>query len=96
MPVEVWWLLRVAGAVYIAWRAVILLDVQNPLMAIMCAIVLCVSAPIGLEILLETYGEGANAAEFWEVVRSVKIAAPLAFALLGVFAWAGIESAKGT
>lgn len=95
MPVEIWWFVRVAFAIYIAWRAVILLDVQNPLMAIMVAIFFCVSAPIGLEFLLETYGDGADASEFWEVLRSVKIGAPLAFALLGVFAWAGIESAKG-
>jgi hypothetical protein len=95
MPIEIWWVVRLAAAIFIAWKAVLMLDVRNPLMGIFFAFLFCIAAPFGMELLIERYGDSGDAAQFWEVLRSVRLGAPMAFALIGVLFWAGIESATG-
>ena len=92
MSVELWWVVKIASATYIAWRALMLLDVQNPLMGIMTAMLFCICAPFAVDMLIEAYGEGANSSEYWDTLRSTRMGMPMGFALLGVLAWTGIES----
>ena len=95
MPMELWWLIRVCSAVYIAWRATMLIGVNNPLMAILFAIVFSIAAPVGLDFAIDGFGNSGDFTAFWEGLRTVKALAPLCFGLLGVFCWAGVEQATG-
>lgn len=95
MGEEIFWLVRTGMAIYIAWRATILVGVNNPLMGIMCAIILCVAAPFGLEMLLCAAEDSGDFVDAVSIARSVQMFSPMAFALLGVFIWSGVETATG-
>lgn len=92
---EILWLLRTGSAIYIAWRATILVGVNNPIMAIMCGIVMCVAAPFGLEMLLNGFEDRGDFIDVVSVLRTVQMGAPMAFALMGVFLWSCVETATG-
>ncbi len=92
MSDELLWLLRTGSAIYIAWRLTILVGVNNPIMSIMCGIVLCVAAPFGLEFLLSTFEEQGSFTEIVGYARHLQIVAPLGFALLGVLMWSQVEN----
>lgn len=88
---EIFWVIRIAGAVYIAWRVTILLGVNNPLMAIMFSIFMCIAAPIGLEWAIDRFSNTSDWIVFWDTLRNAQFVAPVAFAILGTLMWTGIE-----
>lgn len=89
------WLLQTGFATYVAWRFTMLLGVNNPLMGIMLAIVLCIAAPFGLDALLAMFEDHGSFTDVVVIARNLQIAAPLAFALIGVFMWSQIENITG-
>jgi len=92
MSAELLWLLRTGFSIYIAWRLTILVGVNNPIMGIMCGIVLCVAAPFGLEYLLTTFEDQGSFTDIVIYARHLQIVAPLGFALLGVLMWSQVEN----
>ena len=92
---ELFWLVRTASAIWIAWRATVLIGVNNPLMGIMFAIVMCVAAPFGLDMLLNGCEDSGDFGDVVSVLRTLQIGAPMAFALIGVFLWSCVETATG-
>ncbi len=92
MSDELLWLLRTGSAIYIAWRLTIIVGVNNPIMSIMCGIVLCVAAPFGLEYLLSTFEDRGSFTDIVGYARQLQIVAPMGFALLGVLMWSQVEN----
>lgn len=93
--VELLWLVRMAFCVWIAWKAVVMLDVGNPLMGIFLAIVLMIAGPIGFDLLIEVYADAFAEWGLSDIVSVMPIGAPLAFALMGAFLWSGVEAITG-
>jgi hypothetical protein len=55
------------------------------------AMLFCICAPFGVDLLIEMYGEGPNSSEYWDVLRTTRIGMPMGFALLGALSWSYVE-----
>ncbi|MFM9938799.1 MAG: hypothetical protein ACKVP7_04805 [Hyphomicrobiaceae bacterium] len=92
---ELLWLVRMGFCVWIAWKAVLMLDVGNPLMGIFFAMILMIAGPIGFNMLLESQSDLCSEYGLTDVMSFIPMGAPMAFALMGAFLWSGVEALTG-
>lgn len=92
---EFLWVARVAFSTWLAWRIVLMLDVGNPLMGIFLAMLFMLGGPILMEQLLDAYSEPCSELGIYDALVSMQFGSPAAFAMLGVFLWAGVEAMTG-
>ncbi len=92
---ELFWVVRMCFVVWVAWKAVLMLDVGNPLMGIFFAIVLMFAGPFALDMLAESMAQQGDEYGVWEVFGAVRFGVPMAFALIGAFLWSCVEAATG-
>ncbi len=92
---ELMWFVRMGFCVWIAWKAVVMLDVGNPLMAVFFAIVLMIAGPIGFGMLMDAQSDFFSEWGLSDMMSYVPMAAPMAFALIGTLLWSGVETLTG-
>ena len=89
------WLAKLAFSTWIAWRIVLMLDVGNPLMGILVAMLFMLGGPFLMAFLLDAYEEVCSEFGIYGALTTMQFGAPVAFALIGVFLWSGIEAVTG-
>lgn len=92
---ELFWIVRMGFCVWIAWKAVLMLGVTNPLMGIFFAIICMLGAPYALDALIDAFAGQGDPYGLWEALGSLRLVIPLASAVVGTFVWSGIETAFG-
>lgn len=85
-------LFRLGLILWIAWKAVLLLDCTNPLMAIFFAIMFMIGIPWGLDVLAEKYVGQSEVLDYYAATQSIRLLLPLGTALIGVYSWNCIEA----
>ncbi len=85
-------LFRLGLILWIAWKAVLLLDCMNPLLAIFFAIMFMIGIPLGLDVLAEKYVGQSDLLDYYAATQSLRLLLPLGTALIGVYVWNCIEA----
>lgn len=85
-------LFRLGLILWIAWKAVLLLDCTNPLMAVFFAIMFMIGIPLGLDALAERYVGQNEVLDYYATTQSIRLLLPLGTALIGVYVWNCVEA----
>lgn len=93
---ELLWLFRMGLILWIAWKAVLLLDCMNPLMAIFFAVLFMVGGPMLLDLAVDAHGSQSAILDYYANTLGVRQMTPIGFALIGVYIWNLFEAATLT
>lgn len=79
---------------WIAWRAIVLFDLENPLLAVLFAVTFMIGGPFVLDALAQSLNGDLEALSWVVNTPYLFMALPLPFALIGAYLWSCIESSR--